>query len=634
MRINTKKHESIGMRAAAISVALLLSSMAAATSSGADALTPLELGRVKVGGEIGRRVDVTINNNLLALDADKDFLPPFAEKKARGGYIGLGKLIDAAVRFAVYSQDERVLALKKHLVDHAIQTQEPDGYIGMFAPDARMWGMWDVHEMGYLIYALASDYRYFGDERSLVAARKAADYIIERWPTMPEDWDAKTGVATHVSVTGLERAMMTLSRQSGDRRYLDFCIRQRALPEWDLGIVIGRRPLIEGHIYAYLCRSLAQLELYRITPDEKLLRTSRRAIEFLTRSDGMAITGGAGQWEIWTDDQDGRGELAETCATAYQIRVYDSLLRLAGDSRYGDLMERTIYNTLFAAQSPDGRKIRYYSPFEGERVYHPGDTYCCPCNFRRIIAELPDMVYYRFGGGLAINLYTPSEAKLKLEGGAGLVVRQATDYPNSGRVVIQLDPSEAAEFPLRLRIPAWCGEGQVAVNGQAVEEGIAGGQFFTIERSWQKGDQVVLDMPMPWRLVRGRKRQAGRVAVMRGPMVFCLNPAQNERLAQLDGADLGRITLDPESLGEPLGDDSVRPGGLACRVQAWKPGYAVKRPGDLSLVLTEFADPGGKAVYFRLQDLSVAADDELFAPAVNRRTARAASGLRLGGRGG
>ena len=116
---------------------------------------------------------------------------------------------------------------------------------------------------------------------------------------------------------------------------------------------------------------------------------------------------------------------------------------------------------------------------------------------------------------------------------------------------------------------------------------------------------------MAWRLVAGRKRQAGRVAVMRGPLVFCLNPEQDEKLAQLDGADLGRITLDPESLGGPVADESVRPGGVACRVQAWKPGYRVSRPGDLTLLLTEFADPGGRAVYFRLQDLSVAVSDEL-----------------------
>jgi hypothetical protein len=493
-----------------------------------------------------------------------------------------------------------------------IATQQPDGYLGMMAPEHRMWGMWDVHEMGYLIYGLSSDHEQFGEKRSRDAARKAADYLLRRWSTMPHDWDESTKIATWVSVTGLERAMLRLRRLTGDPRYVDFCLNERALPDWDPGIVIGRRPLIKGHIYAYLCRALAQLELYRTMPDERLLRPTQRALEFQTRGDGMAITGGSGQWEIWTDDQDGRGALAETCATAYQIRVLDSLLRLRGESRYGDLMERTIYNTLFAAQSPDGRKIRYYSPTEGKRVYHPGDTYCCPCNYRRIIAELPTMVYYHDAGKVMVNLYTPSEAKVQLEKGITLTLRQETDYPNSGRVAISMEPSQPAEFSLQLRIPAWCRKARFSVNDEAAQQS-AGGRFATINRRWQPGDRVELLMPMDWRLVRGRKRQSGRVAVMRGPVVFCLNPAQDKRLADLDGADLGRITLDPQSLGEPVKDDSVRPDGLACHVEAWKPGYRVARPGDLTLVLTEFPDPGGRATYFRLQDLSAAVDDELLA---------------------
>ncbi len=149
-----------------------------AAAANDDTLKALDLRQVKVGGEIGRRIDVTVNNNLLALNAEKDFLPPFRAKNAREGYIGLGKLINAAVRFAAYTNNGKVLALKKHLVDEAIKMQEPDGYIGMMAAPDRMWGLWDIHEMGYIIFALTSDYHYFGEKRSLDAARKAADYIL------------------------------------------------------------------------------------------------------------------------------------------------------------------------------------------------------------------------------------------------------------------------------------------------------------------------------------------------------------------------------------------------------------------------------------------------------------------------
>ncbi len=611
LRHNTDMRFTKGSIAA---VVVLVVSVMHAPSRAADKLTPMELGQVRVGGEIGRRIDATVNNNLLVLEADKDFLAPFVKRERSSGYIGLGKLIDATVRFAAYGGDARVLALKKHLVDKTIELQEDDGYVGMFVPESRMKTLWDVHEMAYIVYGLLSDYQYFHDDRSLAAARKAADYIIEHWPILRREWEVPNGVATYVGVTGLERSMLAMGRHSGDPRYQEFCVKERALDGWDPEIVIGRRAEIEGHIYAYMCRSLAQLELYRIRPDEELLQPTNHAIDFLLQTNGAAITGGAGQQECWTDDQDGRGPLAETCASAYLMRTYESLLRLEGDSRYGDLMERTLYNTLFAAQSPDGRKIRYYAPIEGPREYHPGDTYCCPCNYRRIVAELPGMIYYRTAKGMAINLYTASETTVEIDGGVAVGVRQETGYPSFGHVVIHLDPSRPAMFPLQLRIPAWCKEAKITVNGRAVEGPCGGGRFFTLTEQWKSGDRVVLDMPMPWRLVRGRQRQAGRVAVMRGPLVLCLNPQQHEELATWDAADLGRITLDPASLSEPVEDDSVRPGGIACRVQAWIPGYRVAPPGDLNLVFTEFPDPGGEAVYFRLHDLSAAVDDELFAP--------------------
>ena len=354
----------------------------------AESWQRVPIGKVEVGGEIGRRIAVTIDANLLALDLEKDFLGPLATRDRQDGYVAVGKLLDAAVRFAAYRGDERVVSLKNRLVERIVSLQQPDGYIGIMAPERRLTSLWDIHEMGYLIYGLLSDYEFFGEQRSLQAARSLGDYIVAHWPALPENWGSSTGVATSVAVTGLERSLLRLNRQTGEEKFLDFCVRTRALPQWDPAIVIGRRPLIEGHIYAYLCRSLAQLELYSIRPDESLLQPTRQAIKFMTERDGMAITGGCGQWEIWTEDQDVRGELGETCATAYQLRVFDQLLRMTGDAKLGDLMERTLYNALFAAQSPDGAQIRYYAPLEGPRAYFELQNYCCPANYRRIIAEL------------------------------------------------------------------------------------------------------------------------------------------------------------------------------------------------------------------------------------------------------
>ena len=587
----------------------------------AEPFRPLGLRQVKVGGEIGRRIDATINNNLLKLNLEQDFLDPFRKKSARAGYVGLGKTIEASVHFAFYTGDENLLALKKRLVDETIKTQTTEGYIGIMAEDARMWGMWDVHEIGYIIQGLVADYHCFHETRSLDAATKLADFVLDRWATMPDNWSQQTHYLTDPVTMGLDSALLALYAETGQQRFLDFCLKERSLLTWNLPIVIGRRELMEGDASAYVSKCLAQLELYHLQPKQELLPQSRRLMQFFRSGDGMCITGAVGLAEVFTDDQDGRGDVGETCETVYQILFFDQLLQLEGKPIYGDFMERTIYNTLFAVQSLDGRRLRYYAPMEGRREYFTADTYCCPCNYRRLISKLPAMIYYQSDKGVAVNLYTSSEADFKLDGDNTVKIRQETDYPTSGHVECHIDPSTPAQFALQLRIPRWCDEKvAVSVNGQLINERVVPGTFFKIDRTWQSGDRVTIDMPMSWRLVLGRKRQSGRAAVMRGPIVFCLNPSQDSSLAGKDGADLGYIVLDPTSLVDVAdGSDAARPQGVACQVQAGRGGTGIQFCSGLSLQLTEFTDPEGKCVYFRLPDLRAAVPDELMGLSTENR---------------
>jgi len=577
---------------------------------GMGKLAPLAIGDVQVRGEIGRRIDITINKNVLVIDVEKDFLDPFRQRDRSGGYIGLGKFIDSLVRLAAHSHDEKVLSLKTRVIRETIATQEKDGYIGLCTPENRMWKLWDIHEMGYLVLGLTSDHRFFGETSSLEAARRLADYIIRRWS---EDPERKTDgwVSTYVATTGLEEAMLALHEQTGDARYLDFCVEHRKLAEWDTPLIQGRWGNIEGHAYYHLCHCLSQLRLNEQRPDVTLLNQSRRTLDFLLRRDGLLAPGLCSYHECWHSNQQGFYKLGETCATAYLIRWLDALLRTDGASLYGDIMERAIYNGLFAAQSPDGRHLRYYAPFEGKREYFKGDTYCCPCNFRRIIAELPCLIYYRKGDGLAVNLYTESSATLKLTEGVSLKVRQETDYPNSGDVAIHLRPSKPCRFPLYLRIPRWCPTARVTINGDDTQISASGGAFCTVVRKWRAGDVVKLHMPMPWRAIRGRQSQAGRVAVMRGPSLFCLNP---QRQKDLDAETMKLLRIDASSLKLGETDQTIRPDGLTCQASFWKPtDYNASGTAPLKVTLTEYADPGCEWTYFLVPnpEMDGLTDDEL-----------------------
>jgi DUF1680 family protein len=576
-----------------------------------DAMTPLDLRKVKVGGELGRRIDITVKNNLLAIDIEKDFLAPFRKGEytglndGSGPFVGLGNLINATVCLAAHTGDEALVARKKQLIEATLKSQEPDGYIGLLPPDKRTWTLWDVHEQGYLIAGLVMDYRLFGEQRSLDAAKKLGDYLVKRWSGKPKDWTKNLPCCEDLALTGFEQTMLELYSATGDRRYLDLCVEGQKTGQWNLEIVQGRQPPIKGHVYSYLSHCLAQLDLYRIQPEDKLFAPTLRAMNFMLANNGVTIIGGAGQDECWESEQNGRGNHAETCATAHQIFVFDNLLRLDGDLPWGDLIERTLYNVGFAAQSPDGRRLRYYTPFEGDRVYFGPDSYCCPGNFRRMIALLPQLIYYRTGKGVAVNLYSASQANFDKIGDATVAIRQETDYPSSGNVKLFVDPSQPAKFPLLLRIPQWCDEASVAVNGKPVEATVKPGSFCKLEREWKSGDTVTLDMPMKWRFVAGRKLQAGRAAIMRGPLIYTLNPAQ---VPTLDAARINELVLLPSSIEPVIAGDAVRPGGTACRIKA---DYGKADRGELTLILAEFPDPDGKAVYFRLSDPAAAEEDKL-----------------------
>jgi len=224
---------------------------------------------------------------------------------------------------------------------------------------------------------------------------------------------------------------------------------------------------------------------------------------------------------------------------------------------------------------------------------------------------LPLMAYYTADDGPVVNLYTASTATIPLADDLTVKLEQKTDYPNSGKVTITVDPSREATFPVRLRIPRWCEQATVSVNGKPLAEKPKGGRFHVISRAWKQGDKIGLDMPMEPRFVKGRKAQSGRVAVMRGPVVFCLSGKDS---AAMDMKERRRLTVDLSTLEGPFPDDSVRPGGLEFRIKAWdaESGYPFSKPNK-TLTLTEYPDPDTRQTYFRVNNRQDArlVEDEL-----------------------
>jgi DUF1680 family protein len=600
---------------------------AADTEKDVGKFCSIDPAQVKVGGEIGRRIDLTIQKNLLVIEVENQFLKAFRQKQSqRFAYIGLGKLIDATVSFARYSKDPKVIELKDRLVKELIATQLDDGYLGTFPAGSRILEVFDEHEMAYNIHALVNNYRCFHDKPSLDAARKLADYILKNYKSAIATRDPKL-----VCKVDIERAMIALSEATGDARYRDYIVDREKLRHWNSPIDevnMGQFSSGDGHAYTFMNTCVAQLDLYREHPDEALLAQSHRVIDYLTKNDGLMITGTCSLAERFRNNQETRGDVGESCATAYLIRMAHYLLQLEGKTLDGDIMERAIYNALFAAQSSDGRSLRYFTSIDGPRKYHPSDSYCCPGNWRRIVAELPEMIYYRLAdGGVLVNLYTASTAEVPIANDLSARLRQETDYPNSGKVAITIEPSRSAEFPVTLRIPRWCESAAISVNGQPAGSSAKPGDWYSIKRIWKTGDVVTLEMPMKTRLVRGRKLQTGKVAVMRGPLVFCFSPARHvsrypvyaghganpTEIHRTVAEAVGQTTLDWTTLTAPVPDKAIRPDGLALEVRAWGPHSDRNKPADMALLLTEFVDPTGELTYWPTDNPKAGVEDELCA---------------------
>lgn len=579
--------------------------------------------QVQLDGEMGRRIDLTIDSHLLKLEFEKEFLTPYRTKRKTDGFIGLGMLLDAVVGFADYRRDEELIDLKERLIDETLKTQAEDGYIGIMRLGSRVVRDWDVHAAAHLIIALVHDYHAFGEKRSLDAAVRLGDYVAKEWAAtvdLPLSEQPGQGIITQtMATTDFGIACVALYQATGESRFADYLIKLRKVYEWDGKIRKGRWTKIAGHAYAHLAMCVSQLQFDQIRPDARLRAPSEMVKRFIIDGDGAAIIGTVGFWECWHDTQDVSCALGETCASAYLLRWCDELIRQKQDPLWGHVMERTIYNALFAAQSTDGRKIRYYVDLEGPRTYHSVDSYCCPSNFRRVISELPKYVYYTTDdGGITISQYNASTATLSLKGNGSsktktVKLTQVTDYPSSGKITITIDQTPPGKFPIRLRIPSWCDEPEVSVNGRKIAGPLDSKRWCVLDRDWKSGDQIELNFPMRWRWVRGRKAQSGRVALMRGPLVFALSRERNQKV--LGDQRLERLVIDTTSVQGPMPDDSVRPGGLACTIKAWSPkaNYPLSAP-KMTLTLTEVTDPASSQTYLKLAspEQEGCENDELF----------------------
>ena len=297
-------------------------------------------------------------------------------------------------------------------------------------------------------------------------------------------------------------------------------------------------PLSEGnnvlpfeHAYSHVNAFSSAMQAYITLGSEKHLRAAKNGFEMVVKTQSFA-TGGWGPNETFGEPGTGwvGNSLTQThasfetpCGAYGHFKITRYLLRVTKDARYGDSMERILYNTILGAWpiQADGTSF-YYSDYAttGKKVWYGQKWPCCSGTFPQLAADYHISTYLRSADGVYVNLFTPSTVQWT-DGGGKYGLRQETKYPFDNKIQMQVSASAPKEYTIYVRIPEWATPNPVLmVNGKRVSSDVQPGTFAAVRNTWKDGDRIELELPMPLRLEQVDANHPNIVALMQGPLVL------------------------------------------------------------------------------------------------------------------
>jgi DUF1680 family protein len=329
------------------------------------------------------------------------------------------------------------------------------------------------------------------------------------------------------SYTNAENLFLAYQRGAGERyralgtAYLD--------DEYFDPLAEGRSDLDGRHAYSHVNALCSAMQAYLTLGSVKHLRAATNAFDFLTAQ--SFATGGWGPDErlrapnsddVYASLTNSHSSFETPCGSYAHFKLTRYLLRVTRDVRYGDSMERVMYNTVLGVKPllADGSTY-YYSDynFKGRKVYSDRRWACCSGTLPQVAADYGINAYLRDPRGIFVNLYIPSSVRWT-QAGASVSLTQKSLYPFDSHITFELTASCAAEFEVNLRIPAWAEGATLAVNGKRMAEPVLPGSFATVRRQWKTGDRIELELPLTKRLEPIDPRHPDRVALLCGPLVL------------------------------------------------------------------------------------------------------------------
>jgi DUF1680 family protein len=447
--------------------------------------------------------------------------------------------------------------------------QEPDGYINTFYSLTGLENRWkdmDKHEAycaGHLIEAGVAYFQTTGKRKLLDVGIKMADHIDERFRKSNTPW-----VAGHQEI---ELALVKLYKLTDEKKYLelsDWFLDQRGHghgvgaiwnnPHWGAkyaqdDIPVKDQKEITGHAVRAMYLYTGAADVAAAKNDDEYMHAMKTVWEDVVFRN-MYITGGigsSGSNEGFSVDYDLPNESAysETCASVGMVFWNQRMNLLEGESKYIDVLERSLYNAALDGLSLEGSHFFYGNPLASNGQHSRREwfgTACCPSNISRLVASVGDYIYAKTDNSVWVNLFIGSESNFHI-GNVEVPIEMTTNYPLDGVVNITMNPVKRVKYSLNLRLPGWAKEDpvpgdlysfkdqskekfNVLLNGKSVDFKEKNG-YVIIDREWKKGDKIQYTLPMEVKKVVSRDEvlaNKDRIAIQRGPLVYCVEGVDND----------------------------------------------------------------------------------------------------------
>jgi len=446
----------------------------------------------------------------------------------------LGQFVSGLSRISAHTGNREAAAKARRLLNGYFACLEKDGNPFASPKASTTWPCYilDKYEAGLLDAATLVG---IGEARAMLPRVIAAslpfipDHVYDRGPDSPKQ-------APYDEPYILPENLFRSYELTGDRRYLELAKMYLLDAGYFDPLAEGRDVLPGKHGYSHVIALSSAAKAYEALGGEKYLRALENAWDMLEQTQEFASGGWAPkeafvrphQGELAASLNSTRDHFETPCGYYAHSKLARYLLGFTGKAKYGDGLERVLFNTILGALDPDGDgEYFYYSDYQGlaRKGFYQRKWPCCAGTFLQGVADYPLNLYFRDEDGIYVNLFATSEVRCQLRG-ADVKLVQRTRYPESESVEMRVESQDAAEFAINVRIPGWLEKpAEVRVNGKSAGVAAERGSFARLHRRWRNHDTIQLTLPFSFRTVPIDDRNPDVVAVMRGPLMLCaVNP--------------------------------------------------------------------------------------------------------------